>query len=50
MWKYIGPGWLPGVPARDLTDDEMKQYKVEASGLYERATEPQKPAGGERKS
>lgn len=40
MLKYIGDGsWLPGVPARDLTEDEIKQFgaSTEAlikSGLY----------------
>jgi hypothetical protein len=36
---YIGKGsWLPGVPARDLTADEVKNYggkaTLLASGLY----------------
>jgi len=36
--KYIGKGaWLVGVPARDLSADEVKHYgqdKLIASGLY----------------
>lgn len=36
MWKYLGPGFLPGVPARDLSDEEAESYGVENSGLYER--------------
>ena len=36
--KYVGDGFLPGVPARDLTDEEATQYGGEkalvASGLY----------------
>ncbi len=39
MLKYIGQGFLPGVPARDLSDDEVEQCGGEealiASGLYE---------------
>ena len=26
MLKYIGKGSLPGIPARDLTDEEVKRY------------------------
>ncbi len=27
MWKYIGEGaWVPGVPARDLTDEEHEEH------------------------
>jgi hypothetical protein len=26
MLKYIGGGFIPGVPARDLTEEEAKQY------------------------
>jgi len=37
-FKYIGKGdWIPGVPARDLTDAEVKQFGevyVLASKLY----------------
>ena len=40
MWKYVGPGWLPGIPARDLTDDEAKLHKVEESALYEKIKPP----------
>jgi hypothetical protein len=43
MLKYIGKGWLPNVPARDLSEDEVKQYGGEAfllkSGCYERLEE-----------
>ena len=40
MLIYVGKGaFLPGVPDRDLTDEEVKQYGGEAtlikSGLYE---------------
>ncbi len=39
MLKYVGAGTsLPGIPARDLTDDEAQQYDEKflvKSGLYE---------------
>jgi len=37
MLKYKGGGFLPNVPARDLTDEEVKQYgkdRLIKSGLY----------------
>lgn len=37
MWKYLGGAFLPGIPARDLTDEEAKKYgleKVKKSNLY----------------
>lgn len=44
--KYIGKGqWLPGVPARDLTADEVKELGRDyllSTGLY--AEEEKKPA------
>ena len=35
-WKYIGEGYVPGIPARDLTDAEGELYKVSenGAGLY----------------
>jgi hypothetical protein len=48
MWIYKGKSWLPGVPARDLTDAEMKEYGAEASDLYERAPTPPKPSKDRR--
>lgn len=43
MLKYVGKDrttdWLPGVPARDLTDAEAKAYpQAEASEFYVRQT------------
>jgi len=39
MLRYVGGGaFLPGVPARDLTEEEAKELgrkKLVASGLYE---------------
>jgi hypothetical protein len=40
MLRYIGKRWLPGVPARDLTEDEVKTHgkaRLLASGLYKEA-------------
>ncbi len=40
MWQYVGPGFLPGIPARDLTSedwdhmDEAQRSAVRMSGLY----------------
>lgn len=51
--KYVGGGYFPGIPARDLTYDEARQYgvsKLTGSGLYERASSPQKPKPSSDKS
>ncbi len=45
MLRYIGNGnWAPGVPARDLTTDEVKRYGGRAYllslGLYEAVRRP----------
>jgi len=37
MWKYIGKGYTPGVPARDLSDEEVAKIgtdKIIATGMY----------------
>lgn len=37
MLRYIGGGYLVGVPARNLTDEEIKEYgkdRLLKSGLY----------------
>jgi len=37
MMKYIGDGFIDGVPMRDLTEEEVKLYghdRLSASGLY----------------
>ncbi len=44
MWKYIGNGFLPGLPARDLADEEVELHgftpeELVTSGLYERVEE-----------
>lgn len=43
--NYVGGGFLPGVPARDLTDEEVEEHGGERallkSGLYEK--ESKKP-------
>jgi hypothetical protein len=45
MLKYIGTGFIAGIPARDLTDDEVKKYggvKVLLStGLFEKPKKKQ---------
>ena len=45
--KYIGGGsYVPGLPARDLTEKEAKQYDLVvllSTGLYEEITKPVKP-------
>ena len=30
MRKYVGTGYVPGVPARDLTEDEYRHWVNEA--------------------
>ena len=41
---YIGKGFLPGIPARDLSEEDVKQYGGKKllldTGLY---AEPEKP-------
>ena len=47
MYKYVGKAFITGVPARDLTDEEAKQYGVKLilkSGLYVKESEKPKPA------
>ena len=38
--KYVGKHWIKGIPARDLTSDEVKKYggmkKLIATGLYKK--------------
>ena len=38
MLKYIGKGFFPGIPAKDLTDEEVTQFGGEeylvGTGLY----------------
>jgi hypothetical protein len=38
MLKYIGNGFIPGIPARDLSDDEVKKHGgvklLLSTGLY----------------
>lgn len=40
MLKYNGKGYIPGIPARDLTDDEVEKYGGEDEllklGIYEK--------------
>ena len=37
MLNYVGDGWIDGVPARDLRDEEVQVYgkkRLLDSGLY----------------
>ena len=39
MFRYVGNGFIPGIPARDLTDEEVSRYgskRLLDSGLYEK--------------
>ena len=40
MLKYIGNGFIPGIPARDLNNDEVKKYGgvkfLLETGLFEK--------------
>jgi len=39
--RYLGRGYVPGIPARDLTADEVVEYGEEGlrrSGIYEIVT------------
>jgi hypothetical protein len=51
MWKYKGGGFIPGVPARDITEQEYEQLDAELqkavreSGLYEQEKQVQKKQG-----
>ena len=43
--RYIGGGFLPNIPARDLSADEVKRYGLKrllTSGLYEDLYPPKK--------
>jgi hypothetical protein len=45
--KYNGEGFLYGVPARDLTDEEVQKYGGEklllAAGIYTKETSKPEP-------
>ena len=42
--RYTGRGFLPGFPARDLTDEEVEQWggrdALTATGAYEEKADP----------
>ncbi len=42
-YRPTGRGFVPGVPRRELSAEEARQYGVEHSSLYERVAPP-KPA------
>jgi hypothetical protein len=53
MWKYKGGGFVPGIPARDLSDEEVQaigEDVLKASGLYEKVeNRREKPRASEDK-
>lgn len=46
MLKYNGAGYYPGIPTRDLTDEEVEKYGGEefllALKIYEKVVKPVK--------
>ena len=54
MLIYKGTGFIVGIPARDLTDEEVKEFggekKLLATGLYEAPKKERKikPKEGEK--
>jgi len=52
--KYIGNGnWLPGIPARDLTEQEVKRFGEKmliASGLYEKEKQTKRKHGEDKEA
>jgi hypothetical protein len=51
-WKYVGDGsFVPGIPARDLTDEESKEYDEQiilACNLYEKVVTKSKSKDKEK--
>ena len=49
MWEYKGDGeFIPGVPARDMTDKEMDQHpEAKKSDLYKHVRSRGRDAGDE---
>lgn len=50
MYKYIGNGFVAGIPARDLTEEEAERIGVDiikACGLYEIPKKSRKVKDGE---
>jgi len=46
MLKYVGKSFIIGIPARDLTDDEVELYgksTLIGTGLYEEVLTAEKP-------
>ena len=53
MYKYLGGGFIVGIPARDLTDDEARPYKKQPgfNKLYKKVVERKsKPAKAKERS
>ena len=52
MLHYKGGGWLPGVPSRDLSDEEATKFGERVlikSGLYEKVESEIDPQEAEKK-
>jgi hypothetical protein len=55
MYKYIGDGWIHGIPARDLSEDEFykltkeQQEEIKKSPLYQ-LEKKQKVVKGDQES
>lgn len=49
MWKYIGSGWIAGIPARDISQEEFQKMDkeerelIETCGLFELMEQKEKP-------
>jgi hypothetical protein len=53
MLKYNQKGFIPGIPARDLTDEEVKQFGEKyllSTRLYEKEEQEAPPKKKARKS
>jgi hypothetical protein len=51
MYRYVGNGWIHGVPARDLSDEEAKKYGIRQlleSGLYIKVIEKSEVKDGNK--
>ena len=38
--KYVGPGFVPGVPAQDITVSDEEAEELVKGGAYEYVSEP----------
>lgn len=52
MYKYVGPGYLPGYPAKDLTPETIKRLNLDVrvlnkSKLYKKVKPVEKAESNE---